>query len=361
MTDISSVGAAVSDPCTFLVEPFDVPAHPCNLTFLTAFSDQVMKALGSNLSLLTDHPDQVWAACHVRDFFAPRFDAVVGLPVTPIFPVSSQSTDSPVGSSFDLLGFCAQAAGLDVPQADQVCAVTRNLKWLQSTLHLTSVDQKFLLWTYAISHRRSQRLQDAFGTVRLTSWAQAHAAIALMLEEPVESVALCFAAPSRLSAMRLLVTGRRSVPFGLDECFSTSELLASVLETVHSTPEAMLQRLLEPERHWTLAPELETPSVLYYEWLDRPVADVFAAAVLLKPMTADHIVALVQWLTSMQLSPASCEPLAGRLDLETIEQVLKVCFVEHALRDVPVTAFIVLQRSTHRPRPEPQHHVRRFG
>lgn len=49
MTDHLSVGAAVFDPCSFPVEPFDVPARPCNLVYLTAFSSHDMKAFGSHL------------------------------------------------------------------------------------------------------------------------------------------------------------------------------------------------------------------------------------------------------------------------------------------------------------------------
>ena len=83
MTDATLVSAAVPDPISWPVEPFEVPPHPCNSEFLAALSAHVMKTLGERLSLIAGGDDFQWAACIVRDFFAPAFDAVPGLPVTP--------------------------------------------------------------------------------------------------------------------------------------------------------------------------------------------------------------------------------------------------------------------------------------
>ena len=234
-------------------------------------------------------------------------------------------------------------ARIPEPTLDVRCAVTRNLGWLQTALHLSPVETKILLWTYAISHRRSESVRDAFGAVRLDSSSAAYAAMAVVLGEPLAAVADCFAAPNRLHALRLCSQVRHNVPFGLEECFGAGELLPAVLETVHRSPEAMLQRLLEPERHWSLDPEMQTPGVLYYEWLERPVADAFAATVLHRPLTADHIVALVEWLTGFHFEAAQCSVLAGNLTLEAIEHALKRCFVEQGRRNVTVSTLIVMQ------------------
>lgn len=198
------------------------------------------------------------------------------------------------------------------------CAVSRNLRWLQTALHLSDTETKVLLWTFVISHRCSENVRDAYSSVWFGPRSNVYAAMALLIDEPVQAVIECLGAPDRLLAMRLLYRGRCTGSFGLDECFASGELLPKVLETVHRSPEAMLQRLLESEPSWTLDPDVQTPSVLFYEWLDRPVADAFAAAVLHQPLTADHIAALVEWMTRMQLEPAQCQPLAGNIDLVTV-------------------------------------------
>lgn len=342
MTDIPSVGAAVSDPFAWPVEPFEVPPHPCNLLFLQALSAHVMTTLGKRLHRIAGGQDSQWAACFIRDFFSPTFDAVPGLPVTPGLIRFAPGQQQQIEPEFDVPSFPGLMGRLPEPVLDVRCAVTRNLYWLQDALHLSAVETKLLLWTYAISHRRSENVRNAFGAVRFNAETNAYAAMAVLLDEPEETVASCFVAPNRLRAMRLSWRGRCTSPFSLDECFEASDLLPAVLETVHRSPEAMLERLLEPERNWTLEPEVETPSVLYYEWFERSVADVFAATVLGRPLTADHIVALIEWLTGFRLEPAQCSLLAGHLTLEAIEQAIKRSFVANARCDREVTPLMVL-------------------
>jgi hypothetical protein len=142
--------------------------------------------------------------------------------------------------------------------------------------------------------------------------------------------------------MRLLLRSRCTESFGLDQCFTAGDLLPAVLETLHFSPEAMLLRLLEREPNWTLDPKVQTPSILFYEWLDRPVADAFAATVLHQPMKADHIVALIEWLTRLQLQSPQCEPLADHIDLVTVEQLVKECAVACSRRSAPITPLVLL-------------------
>jgi hypothetical protein len=311
MADTSSVGAALSDSFSWPAEPFEVAPHPCNLAFLQVLSAQVIKTFGTHLHLIASGEDFQWAACLVRDFFSAAFGAGLGLPATPGLIRHPPTARKSIEPAFDVLKFANLMKLIPEPLLDVQCAVVRNLEWLKTALHLQPIETKLLLWTYAISHRRSKNLRDAFGAVRFNPESDAHAAMAVLLDEPVDAAARYFAAPDRLRAMRQSWKGRCVAPFGLDECFAAGELLPAVLETVHRSPEAMLQRLLEPERHWTLDPEVRTPSSLYYEWLERPVADAFVATLLHRPLTNDHIVALVEWLTGLRFEAAQCTVLAG--------------------------------------------------
>lgn len=345
MTDISAVGAAVADSFPFApwpVEPFEVPPHPCNLQFLEALNALVMRTLGERLHRIAEGENFQWAACFVRDFFAPAFSAVPGLPITPGSIRFAPGRSQRIEPAFLVSSFADLMARIPVPELEVRCAVTRNLRWLEDALYLSTVEAKLLLWTYAISHRRSERLRNALAAVRFERESDAHAAMAVLLDEPEEAIAGCFAAPIRLLAMRLIWKGRRTVPIGLDECFEASDLLPAVLETVHRSPEAMLARLLEPEPNWTLDPKVETPSVLFYDWFEKPLADAFAATVSGRQLTADHIVALIEWLTGFRLEPAQCSPLAGHITLEAIEQALKRCFVTNGGCNRVVTPLKVL-------------------
>lgn len=338
----TSGGAAVSDSLSWPVEPFEVPPHPCNIQFLDALSVHLMKNLGECMHRITEVEGVEWTPCFLRDFFVPVSDAVLGLQATTNVVRFAAGRPGSSEPALKMSSFTDLMARVPEPVLEFQCAVARNLDWLQTALHLSSVETKLLLWTYAVSHRRSENLRNAFAAMRFGGRSSACAAFALLLDEPRDAVIAAFTAPSRLVAMRLSWTERCTAEFGLDEYFMASELLPAVLETVHRSPEAMLERLLEPERNWTLAPEVQTPTVLYYEWFERPVADAFAATVLGRPLTADHIVALIEWLTGFRLEPAQCSLLAGHLTLETIEQTIKRCFVVNGRCDRAVTPLMVL-------------------
>lgn len=342
MTDTTSVGAAVSDALSWPVEPFEVPPHPCNLKFLDALSINLMKTLGDCVHRIAEVEGVEWAPCFLRDFFVRVSDALIGLQATPSLVRIATGRPGSCESAFDMSSFTDLMARVPGPVLEVQCAVSRNLDWLQTALHLSSVETKLLLWTYAVSHRRSENLRNAFAAVRFDGRSSACAALALLLDEPHHAVVASFKAPSRLVAMRLSWTERCVAEFGLDEYFVASDLLPAMLETVHRSPEAMLERLLEPERNWTLEPEVQTPTVLYYEWFERPVADAFAATVLGRPLTAEHIVALIEWLTGFRFEPAQCRLLAGHLTLEAIEQTIKRCFVVNGRCDRAVTALMVV-------------------
>ena len=324
------------------IDPFEVLPHPANVKFLQAHSVHVMKTLGECLHRISEAEGVEWAPCFLRDFFVPVFEEAERPSETPYQIIYGSSRQKPVDLAVDVSSFTSLMYRLPHPALKVECAVSRNLEWLQTALHLSDTETKILLWTYVISHRRSENIRDAYSSVVFKRGSNVHAAVALLIDEPPQAVAECFTAPDRLIAMRLLLRGRCTESFGLDQYFIAGNLLPAVLETIHFSPEAMIQRLLEREPSWTLGTELQTPSILFYEWFDRPVADAFAATVLHQAMNSDHIVALVEWFTRMQLQSPQCEPLAGHINLTTVEQTVKECAVACARRYVPITPLLLL-------------------
>jgi hypothetical protein len=345
MTDTLSGGAAVPEAFAAapLVLPFAVPAHPRNVAFRQAQVAQMLKTLGANLHRLVDGDEFQLAARHIRNFFAPELGIASSRIYSSDIPRFLLPADRPAEQRIDPVQFGAEIAALTLLEPDGECAVVRNLGWLQELLHLTAVERKLLLWAYCAETEHPAVLNRVLGGVPCQNLAAAVEALVIVLDEPVAAVAECFARPSRLRAMRLILADTRREPSSLSECLETGETLVDVLETVHRSKNALLADLLEPRPHWSLQPENDVPEALLLEWFDLPVAEVFVATLNDRPLSAVHIVTAIMWLTGWQVPAAQCEPLAGHLSFDAIERAVQRCFVEHGQRDQPVTQLALMQ------------------
>jgi hypothetical protein len=302
-------------------------------SYADGMTAQLMHAVGRCLHRLTDSDDFQWAACRIRDFFANHFRALNGLPQTPIFPRFLHSTDIGITPPFDASVFAGHMAALENSGR---CATAADLIAGLKTI-LCAAERKILLWTYGACRAGSEELRAVLSCIRYANVRELHQALAVLLDEPVECIAWCLAPPCRLTGLGLMEADLADMPLRLSDFFQSTEKLDVLLETAHATPEAMLQRLLQPGPHWALASDGDVPGGMFYEWYPAPVADVLAAAVRRQTLDAQQIATAFEWLTGARLSVVDCVALVGRVDFMAVELAICRCFVVNGLRGAPVT------------------------
>ena len=305
----------------------------------------MLKFLGANLHRLIDDDqgDEFQrAARHIRNFFAPE----LGIASVRIYsfdvPQFLLPVDCPV-ALIDPVLFAAQMQAVVPPEFGGECSVLRNLDGLTELLHLTRVERKLLLWSYCAEAQHPAVLKGVLGCVPCENWADAIEALSILLEEPAIAVAICLASPFRLRALRLVLTDTLRVPSSLAQCLQASETLVEVLETVHLSKTALLADLQGPRSHWTLQPESDVADGLLVAWFDLPVADVFAAALNERRLTAPQIAVAITWLTGWQIPAEQYQPLAEHLTFDLIELTVQRCFVDHGQRHRSVTVLALMQ------------------
>jgi hypothetical protein len=332
--------SANADPT---VAPYGVPPHPANEAYAKCMAAVLMKTIGLNLSSITTSENFPWAAIQIRDYFADHFGKQLEAPAKPNVPKFLLPPEQRVAQEIVPAAFRYQLGSLDLVPPDLACAVVRNLDWLTEAFHLSSAERKVLLWTHVVNCQRPPVVEGVMSEIQFCNERQAYGALSLLLDEPQSEVAKCFAAPSRLRGMRLIDSHPWRYPLTLDSLFQGTENLTDVLEVVHYSRAGMLQRLSELSLFWSMLPDPGVPDDRLHRWFKPAMAEACIATVNDQPLTAAHIAELVWWLIGYRLPAEQFEPLAGNIDLVTIQKAIQRCCMGRSQLDQAVTQLAVMQ------------------
>lgn len=111
--------------------------------------------------------------------------------------------------------------------------------------------------------------------------------------------------------------GRNALAFAT----ATDKLLA-LLEMQYLTHAALLADLQMASPDLGVAFDSDYPADLLYEELPQSVADAYMAARRGHALNAAQLTALVWWQTGLELAAEVAQPLADKLDFETVVRVL---------------------------------------
>lgn len=336
-----NVAAALDTDLT--VAPYGVPPHPANEAFAKGMEAVLMKTMGMNLSSITDSENFPWAAIQIRDYFSAHFGELFEMPAKPNVPKFLLPPEQRVSPQIIPAAFRYRLSSLELATSDQACAVVRNLDWLTEAFHLSRAERKVLLWTYVVNCLLHPFAEGVMSEIQFCNEGQAHAALALLLNEPASEIAKCFSAPCRLLGMRLIDSHPWRYPLTLDSFFQGTENLTDVLEVVHYSPAGMLHRLSELSLYWSLLPEAGVPDESFHRWFEPAMAEACIATANNEPLTAAHIAELAWWLTGYRLPAEQYEPLARHLDFVTIQKAIQRCCMERSQHEQAITQLAVMQ------------------
>ena len=331
----------VSPNASLPVPPYCVPPHPANEAYVKCMADVLMKTIGMNLSSVTTSENFAWPAIKIREYFSDHFDEQIEASVIPNVPKFLLPPEQRVTPVIVPAAFSYRLGALELAVPDQACAIVRNLDWLNQAFRLNAAERKVLLWTYVVNSQMPSFIEGVMSEIQFCNEHQAHAALSLLFEEPESEVAKCFAAPSRLRGMRIIDSHPWRYPLTLDSFFQGTENLTDVLEVVHYSPTAMLQRLSELSLYWSMLPNAGVPNERFHRWFKPAMAGACIATVNNQPLNAAHITELVWWLIGYRLPAEQFEPLAGNIDFVTIQKAIQRSCIDRSQRDQVITKLAV--------------------
>lgn len=320
-------GAAVSR--SKLVLPFDTVEHPNNLAFTRALTRSLVKTIGCNLSQLFSGEALVAAAADVQRFFKKELGG---------------DGAAFVDSEMTLQQFTTRLAMEELGNASIPCTVQRNLGWLRDALTLSAMEVEALLWAYCLYRDRSGTVNRLLNQITYTASATAWTVLGLLLDVPPAEVSRWLNAPCRLIGLGLLTQSPPwPPPLTVARHLQPSRTLIYALEMPYRSAAGLLHALTEAESSWLFEIDPVPDWVVFTELFPLAAATAYARTANHQSLTADDIVALVEWWSQHDISKEACAPLEGRLDFATIQLAVRSCFVEHSQSQRPVTQLAVLQ------------------
>ena len=182
-------------------------------------------------------------------------------------------------------------------------------------------------------------------SLRVADEQNAYEMLAVLLEEPKQEIADCFAIPYRLSAMGLMEgpwrgTGRAG---NLAQYVLGTDALLEILEAPHRSRKALLHCLSAPDLQWDNDEfDYEDDPSVCRERYPGGVGVAIEATILDEPLSAAHSESLVWWWTGMPLETGVCAPLQGLLDYYSVHQAIRSYAQTQVLRNRSITEIGVL-------------------
>jgi len=326
------------------VLPLDTVEHPCNLAFTRALARSFVKTIGIHLSQLFSGEALVAAAAEVQWFFKDELGGDGG-----VFGGPSEMT---------LQQFTARLAMLELGSTDIPCMIQRNLGWLRDALVLSAVEVQALRWAYCLYRDTSGTVNRLLNQITYTASATAWTALGLLLDVSPAEVNRWLNAPCRLVGLGLLTQSPPwPPPLTVARHLQPSRTLIYALEMPYRSTAGLVHALTEAESSWLFEIDPVPDSVVFTELFPLAAATAYARTANHQSLTADDIVALVEWWSQHRLTQAACTALAGHLDFWAIQRAIRRCFVDASVsRDATrrVTHLRLLQRYLPQPYNRPR-------
>lgn len=312
--------------------------------FASATCAQIVLSIGINLSALDlDELTRQLLAGHVAAIFWKELglNRLPWMDGDPIIPGDDASTIVPQQIDCDALA--RQLKRMAIAEPTTLCNPRTNIGALAILLNLSTVEQKLLAWSFAAAYGNdAQQLDRMAYELRFIDHEHQYATLAILLSEPVDSVRTAFAS-GRLLALRLMTTRSWHRAAHLSDVLSATFECLWLLQTRHPSRDALMAFMQSPEWDCTLIVDPSTPSSDYRECFPERISQAYEAAVKEQPLSAADIASVIHWFTTIEVPAERLEPLAGRLEFETIRETLKHTFVERSQADSPTTEFDLLR------------------
>lgn len=326
-----------------------LPSHH-NLMYRQFLERQFMLRIGSALASLPEPVDRLWIAHLLRRYFWRDF----GLSSRPDIPTLLPRFLWPRGyelPTVDLAALSAQIADLWEPVPDPVCIAERKLLLLETLLHLRPAETALIELAYAASTHGWPRSeaeayepdQHALDAVSMClNWrdvAERDHVFSVVLGVSPQDAAALFDNPSTVLALHLIDNEN----WHRGNYATATDKLFAVLETQYLTHSALLTDLQSLPFHRCLLPDSDVPEGMLYEYMPPLVAEAYIAARQSRHLTAPQLAALVHWQTGMAMSTESVQPLASKLDFETVCRLLAQAVLDCRKADAVVKPLTLLK------------------
>jgi hypothetical protein len=254
----------------------------------------------------------------------------------------------------DVHALAGSLATIEQTEPAPLCIAERRIALLTELQHLSPTEFALLELAYAASHvgwpsssehyaTDQHALQAVLMCLHWSDLADRNRLFATVLEVSVNDAATLFDAPVSLVVLQLIdADWWHKGGSVLGHATATDKLLA-LLETPYQTHAALLADLqvVSPDRG--LASDSDYPADLLYEELPHSVADAYMAARRGHALNAPQLVAVVGWQTGLELAAEVVQPLADKLDFETVLRVLIRATLNCRTSGEPATELRLLQ------------------
>ena len=244
----------------------------------------------------------------------------------------------------DLIALTDALESVAIAQPTELCNASANLGALATILNLQPVEKKLLALCFAASYcTQAERFDRVAYALRFNDTAHKHHLLSVLLGEPLDDVRNVFSPPCRLLGLRFVAPKAWHRAAHLSDILAPTIEMLELLQTRHRSWRAVLAYALESEFDCSTVVAVETPLSVYQECYPDDVAQVYQRTVQRLALRGADIRAAIQWFTASEIAIERLEPLAGRLDFETVRETIKQCIVDCSQRDVPTTEFKLLQ------------------
>ncbi len=304
-----------------------------NLMYRQFLERQFMRRIGATLVTLPECVDRLWIAhLLVRYFWRD-----LGLTERPDLPTElprflwSRGYELP---AIDVVALSEQIRALWEPMPDPLCIAERKLLLLEKLLHLQPAETAVIELAYAASPdgwpqseaEMFEPDQHALHAVLMClNWrgvAERDQVFSTLLDASPQDAAALFANPGTVLALHLIDNSDWHRGNGAFAYATATEKLFAILETQYITHEALLADLQSLPFDRCLLADSDVPEGMLHEVMPTLVADAYTAARQSKHLTAEQLAALVHWQAGITLTTESVQPLASKLDFETVCMVL---------------------------------------
>jgi hypothetical protein len=296
-----------------------------------------LKDIGLKLPLMFWGADFQNAARQIKTFFESDSDVFIRLPGQPELP-HIRPEDNWLVAPVNPTEFADLLDRVQVHKSG-TCRVERNLKRLGDLLQFSQVERKLLLWAYVVSQLHPNHLGTLMCSLPVSDEQSAYQMLAVLLDEPEQEIADCFAIPYRLSAMGLMEgpwrgSGRAG---NLAHYVSGTYAMLEILESPHRSKKALLHCLSKPDFQWDSEFDYEDDPSVCRERYPGGVGEAIEATILDEPLSAAHIASLIWWWTGMPVETGVCAPLKGLLDYYSVHQAIRNYAQTQARRNRSIT------------------------
>lgn len=316
----------------FDIEFLSRPPSRHNLEYRAWLERMFMRRIGMALPTLPDTRQRTWTAHLMLRFFwrdlglRSRPELLTELPM---FLWRPDYALPPV----DVDAIADSLATIEQTEPAPLCIAERRMALLIELLHLSPADSALLQLAYAACHwglptssepyaADQHALQAVLNCLHWRDLAERNRVFAMLLAVSVEEAAALFDAPITVVALQLIDNdwwhkSRNALAFA-----TATDKLVALLEAQYQTHAALLADLQMASPDIGMAFDSDYPADLLYEELPLSVANAYMAARRGHALNAAQLLALVWWQTQLELAAEVVQPLADKLDFETVVRVL---------------------------------------